>query len=336
MTGSVGLGSIVSREAFATGPLASGSRFERGVLGDGRSVVLKHLPAGGDWLTRNTDGVGRARELWETGVLDRVSAQADHAVVAVEHEHDHDIVVMRDVGAHLVSARGHLPTRELEGLLAGLTRLHHDWERQGLPQLCSPAARYSIAAPQFHEHDTGPNPCPFRKVILRGWESFAEQAPADVVGALFAVLDDVGPLGEQLEDCAPATLLHGDFKLGNIGLRDGRLVLIDWGELTGTGPAEMDVAWFAMTGTNPPAGGGTWAIDAMPDEVFRAYEARAGRRLDPRALDLTCIGSLAQAGFILGAFMASAPDTASGARATQLLHWWVARVREAFDTWSPV
>jgi hypothetical protein len=91
-----------------------------------------------------------------------------------------------------------------------------------------------------------------------------------------------------------------------------------------------------MTATNPPAGGGAWAIDAMPDEVFRAYEAQAGHRLDPRALDLACIGSLAQAGFIMGAFIATAPESASGVRATQLLQWWVARVRAAFDTWSPV
>ena len=70
---------------------------------------------------------------------------------------------------------------------------------------------------------------------------------------MFAVLDDLEPLGKQLEDAAPTTLLHGDFKLGNVGLRDGRLVLIDWGELTGTGPAEMDVAWFALTSTTPPS-----------------------------------------------------------------------------------
>jgi hypothetical protein len=91
-----------------------------------------------------------------------------------------------------------------------------------------------------------------------------------------------------------------------------------------------------MTGTTPPAGGGTWAIDALPDQVFRAYEARASRHLDPRALDLACIGALAQAGFILGSFVAVAAETASGVRASQLLQWWVARVREALDTWSPV
>jgi aminoglycoside phosphotransferase (APT) family kinase protein len=173
-------------------------------------------------------------------------------------------------------------------------------------------------------------------VILRGWEHFAELAPGDVVEAVFAVLEDPGPLGEALEVAAPTTLLHGDCKLGNIGLRGGQLVLIDWGELTGTGPAEVDLAWLAMTGTNPPAGGGRWAIDAMPDEVFRCYEAQAGRPLDPRALDLACIGSLAQAGFILGSFIALAPETASGGRSSQLLDWWVSRVRESLDTWSPV
>ena len=99
------------------------------------------------------------------------------------------------------------------------------------------------------------------------------------------------------------------------------------GELTGIGPAEIDVAWFAiMSG---------WRLDWMPGEVFAAYEQQAGRRLDPRALDLACIGSLAQMGFKL-AGRSLASDEPTLVRASALPAWWVARVRHArASTWSP-
>lgn len=332
----VSLADVRSRDPFTVGPLASGSNFEQAVMEDGRRVILKHLPAEGDWLTRFSGGEGRARSLWEGGVLDQVAVHADHAVIDVVEEDEHDVVVMHDIGASLLPGRTRLAPRAIDDLLRGLAHIHRDWEGSAPPGLCSPADRHRIAAPAFHRSDIGPNPCPFRSIMFRGWEQFGELAPADVVDAVFAVLDDVDALGRQLDAAAPATLLHGDFKLGNVGLRGDRLVAIDWGELTGTGPAAIDVVWFAMATTNPPFGGGAPAIDAMPDAVFRAYATQANRPLDPRALDLACIGALAQSGFILGAFAAGAPESRSGVRASLLLGWWVARIRQALDaTWSP-
>lgn len=336
MTGTVHLGEVHAREPFACGPLVSGSTFEWAFLGDGRRVILKHLPTEGDWLTRFSGGAGRARALWDGGVLEQVASRADHAVIGMLREDDHDVVVMRDVGTSLLPTRTRLAAPAIDDLLRGLAQIHRDWEGCAPSGLCSPGERHWIAAPAFHRDDTGPHPCPFRAVLLRGWEQFSEQAPADVTAAVFAVLDDVEALGRQLQAVSPATLLHGDFKLGNLGLRDGRLILIDWGELTGTGPAEIDVAWFAMTSTNPPVRRGEFAIDAMPDVVFRAYEAQSGGHLDPHAVDLACIGALAQCGFMLAAFAAHAPESAVGVRASLLLSWWVARVRQALDaTWSP-
>jgi aminoglycoside phosphotransferase (APT) family kinase protein len=84
----------------------------------------------------------------------------------------------------------------------------------------------------------------------------------DVAEAIFAVHADPEPLAEALLASAPATLVHADAKLENLGFDGDRLVAIDWGELTGVGPPEIDVAWFAvMSG---------WRLDCMPDEVFAA------------------------------------------------------------------
>jgi hypothetical protein len=212
-------------------------------------------------------------------------------------------------------------------LLTGLAALHRAWEGRAIDGLCRPEDRYRLFAPRLHAHDGGPHPHPARDLILTGWEAFADLVPTDVAEAVFAVHAPPEPLAEALLAAAPATLLHGDAKLENLGLDGARLVAIDWGELTGIGPAEIDVAWFALMSG--------WRLDWTPGEVFAAYDRQASRPLDPRALDLACIGSLAQMGFKL-AGRRLAPDEPTRARASALLAWWVTRVRHALSsTWSP-
>lgn len=332
----IDLSRVVRRQPFATGGVVSGSTFESATLDDGRQVVLKHLPSGGDWLTRVTHGLGRIKALWDDGLLERVADVVDHAVLDVVRADDHDVVVMEDVSPSMLRRGRRLTDNEVDAILAGLAQLHSDLEGTECRALCTPADRHRLAAPSFHRTDSGPNPCPFGKILVRGWERFGDQAPADVASAIFAVLgDDLDRYGRELELAAHPTLLHGDVKLGNIGLRGRRLVLIDWSELSGIGPGEMDLTWFAATATCAMPGAGTWAFDGMPDDLFRAYEAHAGRRLDPRALDLACIGQLAQQGFLLASVAASDRESAPALRAAQMLDWWVSRVRQSLETWSP-
>src|SRR2546430_2697518 len=61
----------------------SGARLEEVVLDDGRRLVLKHLPSSGDWLTRATNGAGRLRMLWESGLLERVRPLVHHTILDV-------------------------------------------------------------------------------------------------------------------------------------------------------------------------------------------------------------------------------------------------------------
>ena len=300
----------------------SGARFERVVLGDGRRMVLKYLPPEGDWLTRLTAGASRLRLLWDSGTLAQVAATVDHTIVALVPSNGADVVVMRDVSDTLLATGTRVSLPQIRKLVAGLAELHRAWQGHPLDGLCSPAARYRLFAPHLHASDDGPNRHPAREIILAGWQVFAEIVPTDVADAVFAVHERPEVLAGALMASAPATLVHGDAKLENLGVSGNRLVAIDWGELTGIGPAEIDVAWLAvMSG---------WRMDALPDEVFAAYD----RRLDPMALDLACIGSLAQMGFKL-ASRSRATDQPTRERAALLLGWWVTRVREALATWSP-
>ncbi len=300
----------------------SGARFERVVLTDGRRLVFKRLPPAGDWLTRLTGGAGHLRHLWDGGTLAEVAATVEHSIVAIVNSNGADVVVMRDMADCLLPAVGAVSRATAWRLLTGLAALHRAWEGRTIDRLCRPAARYQLFAPRQHASDRGPNPHPNRALILSGWQTFAEMVPTDVADAVLAIHAHPEPLADALVASAPATLVHGDAKLENLGLEGERVVAIDWGELTGIGPAEIDVAWFAvMSG---------WRLDCLPDEVFAAYEQQASRRLEPRALDLACIGSLAQMGFKLAA-RSVAPDEPTRARATALLDWWVARVRRALS-----
>jgi hypothetical protein len=295
---------------------------ERIELPDGRRFVAKHLPAEGDWLTRATGGRDRLRRLWETGLLERVGDVADHTIVDIHSVDDHDVVVMRDAGEELLPPSTPVARATSRLLLTGLARLHEHFRGIEANDLCAPAARYAMFAPDFHATDAPAGRHPMADRIVRGWTIFADQVAADVVDAVFGVHRDPSVLGSELV-ARPGTLLHGDVKLENLGLSsDQRLVTIDWGELTGVGPREIDVAWYALKSAG--------RVRCTPDEIFADYDDVSPEPMDAAVLDLVCIGSLAQMGFrfALSAYDVG-PEPAASARA--LLDWWTDRVRAALE-----
>jgi hypothetical protein len=202
-----------------------------------------------------------------------------------------------------------------------LAAMHEAFTDEPVDDLCPIEARYAMAASAFHANYRGANPHPMARSILDGWQPFAEHVDDDVADTVFSVHREPNKLGDRLRRF-PATLLHGDPKLENLGIGGGRLVAIDWGELTGFGPREVDVAWYAHKGCV--------RIGCTPDEVFSDYEARSNEPLNPEALDLACVGALAQMGFRLavGAFGSGPePPPVAGAQ----LEWWTARVRAALE-----
>lgn len=323
---------VIESSIIRRGPLDgvveaySAATLERVELADGRRLVLKHLPAAGDWLTRASGGTDRARRLWESGLLHRLRPVVDHTVVDVVGIEGHDVVVMRDASADLVPADARVTRSTSRRLLAGLARLHEVGRAERPQPLCPIGARYGMFAPAVHAADPGPGRHPSADFIVAGWEAFADAADPDVATAVFAVHRDPELLGRRLARF-PATVVHGDAKLQNLGLGASGLVAIDWGDLTGFGPPEIDVAWYALKNAA--------RIGGSPADVFADYEAAAGRPLDGEALDLACIGSLAQMGFAFAAFAQREARTLAGA-ATEQLSWWTARARAALDRVGPL
>ena len=148
-----------SVEAFSAATL------EQVELTDGRRLVLKHLPAEGDWLTRASGRPDRLRQLWTSGLLDRVSVVVDHAIVDIFEDDGHDVVVMRDVSTELVSAEAVSPGTSRR-LLAGLAALHAFGRTEPPQPLCPIGARYRMFAPHVHAAHDQPGAHPGRDLIL--------------------------------------------------------------------------------------------------------------------------------------------------------------------------
>jgi len=106
-------------------------------------------------------------------------------------------------------------------------------------------------------------------------------------------LDAVEPVLEhalrRLELLAPrlgteeVTLVHSDFRIGNLMIREGRLeAVLDWEFAAWSDPVE-DVAWFCARywrfGQDELEAGGI----APRDAFISAYERASGRRVDPFA-----------------------------------------------------
>ena len=96
------LGRAEHRAPWVPDDTKSGARFERVVIG-GERFVLKYQDPRDDWILRATGDPGRVYvRLWESGLLDRLPAVIDHAVVAAEFDGTVGMVLLRDVSAALL------------------------------------------------------------------------------------------------------------------------------------------------------------------------------------------------------------------------------------------
>ena len=150
---------VVSRRPLGDLTAAySGARLEEVVLDDGRRLVLKHLPSSGDWLTRATNGAGRLRTLWESGLLERARPLVDHTILDVVCEGGTDVVIMRDARAELLPPALPVARETSRSLLRRLAAMHDALAGEPPTPLCPIAVRYAMFAPAFHAGGEQPIP----------------------------------------------------------------------------------------------------------------------------------------------------------------------------------
>jgi len=158
------------------------------------------------------------------------------------------------------------------------------------------------------------------KMVVVGWEIFADAVPDDVASAVFGAMERPQPLAGLLRDSV-STLVHKDLRGANVGLVPGRTVVLDWG-LAGSGPPELDFAWYLFVNG--------WRIDATREQLIDDFKRAEDDLHDPRALELSWIAQLCWHGPLLAHELVEASDV-KPERARAELAWWVERVRGALE-----
>ena len=227
----------------------SGASVER-VERDGSSFVLKVQRRSLDWIMRAVgDEDFWMHELWGSGALASLPASIDPAVVGLARYEESGepvlAVLMEDLGPWLVPDGDEpISIEDQDGFLAAMADLHAAYlgSTAGVG-LFGMARRVGFFAPDnlvmFDGDDELPVPVAYAH---QGWAALDELAPGPS-SQLRAIHGDPSSLVAAMA-ATPATLLHGDWKLANLGRRpDGRTILLDWA-LPGSGPPCWEIAWY--------------------------------------------------------------------------------------------
>jgi Phosphotransferase enzyme family len=259
----------------------SGSTFERVTI-DGQPFFAKTLGYRTDWIMRVTgDRDLRSLKIWRAGIMRDAPPEIDHTVVGMAADGEGEdallTILMRDIGEHLfVEGDTKISLGDHLGLLDGLAALSARYWRWGddiglttLDERVRFFAPDNIAA----EVAVADPPVPIR-VAAQGWVQLAERAPAlsELVAAIHAA---PRALTDAMRS-TPATFLHGDWKLGNLGRHpDGRTILLDWA-YPGSGPVLWDLGWYlALNAARLPIDKEA-TIAAFRDALERRGVATAG------------------------------------------------------------
>lgn len=325
----------VWQQPFKMADSLSGSRFLAVESDDGhgdlRRYVLKRLDPATDWLMQACgDTDGRAARAWEAGVFERLPPVIEHGYVAGARDGDAGkALLLRDLSDGLVPP-GDAPVHldDHARFLDAMATLHAAcWgdaafvaEARGF---CALRQHYHFLAPATASRvlATGAD---IPSMVLAGWEQLPRLTAPDVAAVIGALLANPQPLVDAIGR-TPRTLLHGDWKFGNLGLRrapEPRVTLLDWDRVS-EGPACLDLAWYlAVNAARLPE-----SKEASIDRYRSALAGRLGAAFSEAwwapQLALSLLGGFLQLGWpkLLGA-------AAENQREHAEIDWWSERVRD--------
>ena len=280
----------------------SGSPFERAYVGDEKYIV-KHIARDLDWLMRVLgDGADGTRPwaliMWQEGLLAQLPPEIDHVTVGMAYDPTigHLTQVMRDASAAMIPAGGEpVSLAQHRDMLDHMAALHATfWGFRDTYGLTTPEQRYGFAHP---DHTVRERAAGHADVIPGlfpgGWSATRKLAP-EAADRCLELAADPTPLAAAMAD-GPRTLVHGDWKFGNLGSwPDGTTVLLDWGWPGEAGPC-VDLAWYLAVNCD--------RLPESKEDSIAAYRASLERRgIDTapwwdRHLELALLGGFVQLGW---------------------------------------
>ena len=274
----------------------SGALLERVSIG-GEPHVVKYLDPGTDWTMRAAGVDGSATlELWRRGILTRLPASINQPIVGIAYEDGVTALLMRDVGDWLVAVSDDVvPLDQHLRFLDHMADMHATfWQTPDDIDVVSNRTRYLELSPQTAEREAALGSThAVPPLIGEGWPLLAEVAPT-AAAIVTPLATDPTPLVDALAG-TPETLVHGNWKLDNLGTDpQGRTVLLDW-ELPGRGPALSDLTWYLSINCR--------RLPHAKEDAIDAYrESLEGHGVDTdawwsRQLGLCLLGTLVQFGW---------------------------------------
>jgi hypothetical protein len=280
----------------------SGADLERVLIGD-EQFVVKYLDATQDWTMRaaGVEG-GVTLKLWRRGLLRDLPVSFDQPIVAVgvgrrePNGAEVTALLMRDVSSSLLPVDdGIVPLNQHFQFLEHMAELHaRFWQAGPEIDIVTATCRYLELSPAMsrREAELGSNHL-VPRLVGEGWPLFATVAPA-AAAVVTPLTHDPGPLVVAL-DTTPQTLVHGNFKLDNLGATpEGRTVILDW-ESSGRGAPTSDLAWYLAINCRRLPQSKEASIDA-----YRASLESRGISTEPwweRQLGLSLLGGLVHFGW---------------------------------------
>lgn len=308
-----------NREPWKNSDSLSGSRLERAVI-DGERFVVKYVSVEDDWIMRATGDLNcRQLTLLTSGALDRLPDVIDHAIVACApytspRGHRSAALLMRDVSEAMVPAGSAPISFELHrSFLEHMAQMHASYlGSDDGGELFPVAHHYVFLTPAMAELEAASATTdPVPRAVASGWRMLEARHPRQA-RILLELARDPGPLVAAL--CVgPTTLVHADWKLGNLGSTSHATVLLDW-DRCGYGPPLVDLAWYLAVNCD--------RLPESKEDAITAYRAS----LEAAGVDTSAWWGAQLLAALAGGFLQLCWDKCDN---TTEFGWWSDRLDEA-------
>ena len=317
------LAAVSSRAAMDGGVGKSGADLERVII-DGVGHVVKYLDMTRDWTMRAAGVEGGASFLlWRRGLLQALPDCFDQPIIGVGRGPRYPggpevtALLMRDVSASLLPITdAPIPLEHHLQFLDHMAALHaRFWEAGSVIDIVSPTRRYLELSPSMSQTEAAMGSDHLvPRLVGQGWPMFEQVAPI-AAAVVVPLVHDPTPLVTAL-GTTPQTLVHGNFKLDNLGVTDQRrTVVFDW-ETSGRGAATSDLAWYLAINCRRLPQSKEASITSFRTSL-ESYRVATEPWWD-RQLALSLLGGLVHFGW----------EKSFGGLDEELL-WWQARALEA-------
>jgi hypothetical protein len=285
----------------------------------GDRFVLKRDSLERDWIARATGDGPVLREAWFAAAGPPLPPPVRNPALggAFDPGTAESAVLMPDLSGVLFDWNAVLPFEHLDVILDALARLHAvPLDAPGPP--CPIPERVNLISRSSLER-----PGPAREAVgerlLPGWDLFDRHASAAARDVIASLSHDPTALVRALER-RPASLIHSDLKLANVGIAaDGAVEVVDW-QMVMVAPVAIELGWFLVSNVN--------ALPVTPQDVLDRYWTKRRAERGPED-DLAILAGLLLRGWRKGYDADAGVTLASGVTARDDLAWWCERAVEA-------